>query len=168
MNLTEAVKSSLSQYAGFTGRARRSEYWFFYLFTILVSLGFNLMVTIDVITGIPLFALIGSIAALALILPTIAVTVRRLHDTGRSGWHIVWWAVLPWVIVTIATLAVGIGTLATTGSDPAGSFLALLGVAGLAVLLPIVGSIVLFVFMVLDSQPGDNKYGPAVKTHSEY
>lgn len=167
MNFTEAIKSSLSQYAGFTGRARRSEYWFFYLFTILVSLGFNLMITIDVITGIPLFALIGSLAGLALILPTIAVTVRRLHDTGRSGWHIVWWAVLPWIIVTIAILAVGIGALATAGADPTGTLLTLLGVAGLAVLLPIVGAIVLFIFMVMDSEPGHNKYGAPVKNHSE-
>lgn len=166
MNFTDAVRSSLSKFAVFQGRARRSEYWFFYLFTLLVTMGFNILVAFDAFTGIPMFTILGGLAGLALLLPTISVTVRRLHDTGRSGWHIIWWAVLPWVLVLVAMIAAGIGT-AATGFEPMAALFAFLSVVGLALLLPLVGGIVLFVFMVLDSKPGDNKYGPAVKNVAE-
>ncbi|MDG4783702.1 DUF805 domain-containing protein [Micromonospora sp. WMMD961] len=88
MSFGAAVKSVLSKYVGFTGRARRSEYWWFFLFTILVSivtavldsaLGLNYM---DGSSSGP----IGTIVSLALLLPGLAVAVRRLHDTDRSGW----------------------------------------------------------------------------------
>ena len=74
MGMIEAVKSCFSNYATFSGRARRSEYWYFCLFNFLVGL---------VLTFIP-FA--GIFYSLITFLPGLAVAVRRLHDTGRSGW----------------------------------------------------------------------------------
>jgi uncharacterized membrane protein YhaH (DUF805 family) len=88
MSFTAAIRSVLTQYVGFTGRARRSEYWWFTLFTVLVGLaaaildsGLGTTPGSDGSTGV-----IGIIVNLALLLPTLAVAVRRLHDTDRSGW----------------------------------------------------------------------------------
>lgn len=80
MGFAEAVKSGLSQYAGFSGRARRSEYWWFQLFFLLV-----LAVAAGVDAAVGTEAVLFAVAFLALMLPTLAVSVRRLHDTGRSG-----------------------------------------------------------------------------------
>lgn len=69
MGFLEAIKVCFSKYATFSGRARRSEFWFFSLFSCIIS-------------WIPIVNFLG----IALIIPGIAVAVRRLHDTGRSGW----------------------------------------------------------------------------------
>lgn len=83
MGFSEAVKSVLGQYAGFSGRARRSEYWWFFLVFILAALAGAL---VDAIVGTtPLFYVL---AALGLIVPMLGVTFRRLHDTGKSGWWV--------------------------------------------------------------------------------
>lgn len=106
MSFGEAVKSVLGQYVGFSGRARRSEYWFFYLFTVLV-IGALYAVAIALLAsgaaGDPeapnavggLVAAVIGVVALALFLPSLAVAIRRLHDTGRSGW---------WYLITFVPL----------------------------------------------------------------
>jgi uncharacterized membrane protein YhaH (DUF805 family) len=108
----------LKKYAVFSGRARRKEYWFFILFNIIISL---VLGVIDGFTGsyneAAGLGLLGGIYSLAVLIPGIAVTVRRLHDTGRSGW---WF----WIV-----------------------------------LVPVIGALVLLVFMVLDSKPEQNQYG---------
>ena len=89
MGFAEAVQSCFKQYVGFTGRARRSEYWWFALFGVIVSIVADLIDTVlgtmseDTNVGV-----VGGIAGLALLLPGIAVAIRRLHDTTRSGWWI--------------------------------------------------------------------------------
>ncbi|MGQ0595068.1 MAG: DUF805 domain-containing protein [Gammaproteobacteria bacterium] len=108
----------LKKYAMFKGRARREEYWYFVLFNTLITIGLGM---IDGVTG--LFSpeagvgLLSGLYSLAVLIPSIAVSVRRLHDTDRSGW---------WLLIS---------------------------------LVPLVGAIVLLVFLVLDSQPGENQYG---------
>lgn len=72
--------SVIKNYVGFSGRARRKEYWMFILFNIIVSIILNV---IGVVIMLPV---LGFIYSLAVLLPSIAVAVRRLHDTGRSGW----------------------------------------------------------------------------------
>ena len=79
MGFADAVTSALRQYAGFSGRARRSEYWFYYLFFVLAYVAAAIL---DTITGVPAATLL---VIVGLFLPTLAVGVRRLHDTGRSG-----------------------------------------------------------------------------------
>lgn len=75
MGFSQAIQSCLGQYATFSGRAPRSEFWWFFLFQVL-AMGVS--------------SLLGdtaySIAALLLVLPALAVGARRLHDVGRSGW----------------------------------------------------------------------------------
>ena len=110
----------LKKYAVFSGRARRKEYWLFLLFNIIISIALGL---IEGLAGGP--GVLPGIYCLAVLLPGIAVSVRRLHDTNRSGW---------WL---------------------------LLG------LIPLVGGIVLLVFMAQDSGLGENQYGPNPKTTTE-
>ncbi len=82
MSLTEAVRSVLTQYAVFSGRARRSEFWYWALTYTVVLLVAG---ALDQIWDSPIAVVL---ATLALLVPTLAVTWRRLHDTGRSGaWY---------------------------------------------------------------------------------
>jgi uncharacterized membrane protein YhaH (DUF805 family) len=90
MSFQDAVRTCLQKkYVDFSGRARRSEYWYFFLFTIIVSIVAGI---IDGILGTRGSGttggtgLVGGIASLALLLPGLGVGARRLHDTGRSGW----------------------------------------------------------------------------------
>ncbi|MCX7064879.1 MAG: DUF805 domain-containing protein [Proteobacteria bacterium] len=106
------------RYAQFAGRARRSEYWYYYLFYILIFIG---LAIVDGISGTLNAALgvglLSGVFGLAMLIPSLAVSVRRLHDTGRSGW---------WLLIG---------------------------------LVPVIGAIVLLVFVLLDSAPGANQYG---------
>jgi uncharacterized membrane protein YhaH (DUF805 family) len=86
MSFQDAVRTCLQQkYAAFSGRARRSEYWYFVLFTVIVSFVASIIDSILGTRGSGT-GLVGAIASLALLLPGIGVGIRRLHDTGRSGW----------------------------------------------------------------------------------
>jgi uncharacterized membrane protein YhaH (DUF805 family) len=80
MNMQEAVRSVLSQYSNFSGRARRSEFWFWTLAVFIVSVVAGI---IDRIIGAPILQIV---VVLGTIVPGLAVGARRLHDTGRSGW----------------------------------------------------------------------------------
>ncbi|WP_028110504.1 DUF805 domain-containing protein [Ferrimonas futtsuensis] len=106
----------------FSGRSRRTEYWMFFLINILVAIAIALMDlmlgTVDEQTHTGTFSTLYSFIV---ILPTLALTVRRLHDTGRTGW---------WVLIS---------------------------------LIPVLGVIVLLVFMALDGEPGGNHYGASPK-----
>jgi uncharacterized membrane protein YhaH (DUF805 family) len=82
MGFVEAIQTCFSKYVTFSGRADRSEYWWFFLFNFLVSLVAELL---DYAIGA---SVISTIASLALLLPGIAVAVRRCHDTNHSGWWI--------------------------------------------------------------------------------
>ena len=70
----------LKNYVGFQGRARRKEYWMFYLFNAIISI-----ILLIVQSVAHLDSLLTSLYSLAVFLPSLAVTFRRLHDTGRSG-----------------------------------------------------------------------------------
>ena len=132
MSFTESVRTCISKFAVFDGRASRSEFWWFYLFTILV--GFVGYIPLLILGGIGaadgdgvvsglftilsvIFWIVWFIVIIALIIPMLAVGCRRLHDRGQSGW------------------------------------------LQLLFLVPC-GNIVLIVFWVLEGTPGDNAYGP--------
>jgi uncharacterized membrane protein YhaH (DUF805 family) len=84
MTFTQAIRSGFQNYVNFSGRAPRSEYWYWTLFSILVSIASAL---IDVALFPSLNASpINTIVELALLLPGLAVSVRRLHDLDRTGW----------------------------------------------------------------------------------
>ena len=69
----------LQNYATFNGRARRSEYWYFFLFNVIIS------IAVSIIGGMLEMAFLGNIYSLAVLIPSIAVGVRRMHDVGKSG-----------------------------------------------------------------------------------
>src|SRR3974390_1331011 len=85
MNFQQAVQSGFSNYAKFRGRAARSEFWWFQLFIVLggiVAAVLDLLANSNVLGGEPL----ATLFYLATIIPGLAVSVRRLHDTDSSGW----------------------------------------------------------------------------------
>ncbi|MGB5598315.1 MAG: DUF805 domain-containing protein [Thiothrix litoralis] len=110
----------LKNYAKFTGRGSRSEYWYYTLVNLIIFAIFMILLNVAGASGVTELAMGAAILfllyALATLIPSIAVAVRRLHDTGRSGW---------WMLLAVVPIA----------------------------------SLVLLVFMVLDSQAGDNQYG---------
>ena len=85
MNFAEAIQSGFRNYVSFTGRAARSEFWFWALFALLVTIATQVLD--DILFG-QQFGLLSGVAALALFLPGLAVSVRRLHDRDKSGWFI--------------------------------------------------------------------------------
>lgn len=82
MNFTDAVKTCLSKYVDMSGRAQRSEYWWFALFGMIISYAPILLAGL---TGIAAISFIGTIASLAVLVPSICAGVRRLHDIGKPG-----------------------------------------------------------------------------------
>ncbi len=101
MNFPTAVKTCLVQkYASFSGRASRSEFWWFYLFTIIVQWTIQILGMFILGENSAGLDIISSVANLIFILPTFAVGCRRLHDIGRSGW----WQLLMITVIGIFVL----------------------------------------------------------------
>ncbi|TGV01785.1 DUF805 domain-containing protein [Flavivirga rizhaonensis] len=75
----------LKQYADFSGRARRKEYWMFSLFNLIITYG---IIFISIGLEMPSLSILSSIYSLAVLIPSIAVGVRRMHDAGKSGWFL--------------------------------------------------------------------------------
>lgn len=92
MSFGDAISTCFNKYAEFVGRARRSEYWWFALFGLLVSLVLS-----------PLSTTLSALASLALFVPSLAVGVRRMHDTGKSGWYLLVGLIpfVGWIIVIV-------------------------------------------------------------------
>ncbi|MBT9384863.1 DUF805 domain-containing protein [Pseudooceanicola sp. CBS1P-1] len=84
MTFTDAIRTCWGKYAVISGRASRSEYWWWALFTLLVSLGFSVLE--DGLLGGVTYDLLGSIASLVLLLPSLCAGGRRLHDRDMSAW----------------------------------------------------------------------------------
>jgi uncharacterized membrane protein YhaH (DUF805 family) len=87
MSFQDAVIVCLRKYVDFNGRARRSEYWWFVAFTAVVTTVAS-VADARVDTPFGSTGLVQGLATLALLLPSLAVSVRRLHDVGQSGWSL--------------------------------------------------------------------------------
>lgn len=164
MNMVDAVKSVLTQYVGFGGRARRSEYWYWVLATILAGIVIGV---IELILGLGTEASgpLSTALNLALFLPGLAVTFRRLHDTGRSGW----WIGGFYIGIFVFAIVIGImfGASLSAGAD--GSAAAGMGVVAIIFGLgALIYAIALLVFLCSDSHVGPNKYGPNPKREGNY
>ena len=106
----------IRKYAVFSGRAARPEYWWFVLINLIIAIAINLVA--GIIFGRSSGQVVGDLYSLAVLLPSLGVGIRRLHDTNRTGW---WY---------------------------------------LLVFIPVIGWIVLIVFLAMASDPTSNKYGP--------
>jgi uncharacterized membrane protein YhaH (DUF805 family) len=113
MGFGDAVRTCFQKYVEFKGRASRPEYWWFFLSYAIVY-----VVGLIIVSSVKGLAFLLWIVLLAYFLPLLAAAVRRLHDTGRSGW---------WYLIA---------------------------------LIPLVGFIILIVFLAGEGQPGSNEYGP--------
>ncbi len=82
MTFADAIKTCLNKYADFSGRATRSEYWWFQLFFMLVY------IALAILSGAisEMFAILALVFALGMLIPATAAGARRLHDTDKSGW----------------------------------------------------------------------------------
>jgi uncharacterized membrane protein YhaH (DUF805 family) len=100
MNFTQAISSGFNNYVNFTGRAARSEFWYWALFAALASLAGEL-IDLALFTS-STFTPIQTLVNLALFLPGLAVSVRRLHDLDRTGW----WLLLIFTVIGIIVLLV--------------------------------------------------------------
>lgn len=105
MDFMTAVRTCFAKYVDFSGRARRSEYWYFTLFSFLLGVVTNVL---DLVLGTDYDGatsggLINTIGTLALFLPGLAVAVRRLHDTDRSGWWILLGLIpiIGWIVLIV-------------------------------------------------------------------
>ena len=148
MSPIDWAKRPIQKYADFSGRAPRAEFWWWVLALIVASIVVRI---IDNILGMKIVGAYGPLSlilALGLIVPNIAVSVRRLHDTDRTGW----WILLPIVPYCIA-FALG-GSAMLSGSTTG------LGTAGIFLLIGAACALVLLVFYVMAGTPGDNRFGP--------
>jgi uncharacterized membrane protein YhaH (DUF805 family) len=155
----------LKRYAEFSGRSRRMEYWMFQLFMILVYV--VLMVLMMMVGGGALMSggdpnalaaaggavmIIGGLYvlfALVMFIPNLAVSIRRLHDTNRSGW---------WILAPIAGYVLMLAGAAMVASSPDNPGLGgILSVIGMIVVLVL--GLTLLVFMFLEGTRGPNNYG---------
>ena len=89
MTFSEAISSGFRNYVGFSGRASRSEFWYWILFTVLVSIALTI-IDLGILGTSSNVNPFSSIWSLITFLPSLAIGVRRLHDTDRSGW---WWLI---------------------------------------------------------------------------
>lgn len=105
----------------FSGRSRRKEYWMYMLFYFIIVVILSIFENIFGLVLNDEIGVLTGLLGLILIIPSLSVLFRRLHDTGRSAW---------WILIG---------------------------------LIPLIGAIVLFIFTVLDSEPGLNKFGPNPK-----
>ncbi|PQJ72929.1 DUF805 domain-containing protein [Polaribacter butkevichii] len=102
------LKVLKEHYADFSGRARREEYWMFTLFNAIFSIAISVVFTgVAIAIEAPLLASLSYIYSLAVLVPSLAVLVRRLHDTGKSGWFFLV-ALIPiagpiWLLVILCT-----------------------------------------------------------------
>lgn len=110
----DAIQRAFNKYCCFTGRASRSEYWWWILFTSLVGFGFGFLT----FTVSEAFEYLSDIASLAFLLPGLGLVWRRLHDINRSGANLLW------------------------------------------AFLPIIGWVILLIYLTKESDPYDNQYGP--------
>lgn len=167
MDFVTAVKTCFRKYFVFWGRARRSEMWNFFLFIILANLILSFIDALIFNTPMPLYARggqigfnfgdgpLGSIFSYLTLVPWLTVGIRRMHDTGRTGW---WWGGLylafsAWVLINLFMFpAFGRGSSEVVRT--------LFSIGSLTLLLWFVTN---FIFTLLDTQKGHNKYGPDPK-----
>ena len=139
----------LKRYAEFSGRSRRKEYWMYVLLLIIVMFVVGLVENAAGLTG--MVGPYGPLSALLIVgtfVPSLAVGIRRLHDTNRTGWWMLL-GIVPYALSAVLLLAGSLALAATLG------------------IVALLCAIALLVFMVLPGTNGPNQYGPDPKGPSE-
>ena len=161
----------IRNYVNFSGRARRTEFWYFILFSCLLLI---VAMALDVVCFNTPYGVFYLLVALFLFLPQLAVSARRLHDTGRSGW---WYGVSMicgtiYIIVACSLVIAALGgsasaaDLSSMSSEEIVEALSegsAMGFIGIGLLAGIIYGIILLIFYCQDSQKEENKYGQSPK-----
>lgn len=110
----------LKRYAEFSGRSRRKEYWMFFLFSFLVGIVATIFDTAILGFALESNGPINALTSLALLIPSLAVGVRRLHDTGRSGWWLllIFAILIGWIVLLVFFVSDGERGTNQYGLDP--------------------------------------------------
>ena len=162
MSFPEAIAQCLRKYVDFSGRASRAEFWWWELATtgIIVVLGLMASFLSD---ASDILSTVEGLFILAIFLPTWAVTMRRLHDIGKSGWWLVTWVIIGSVsgvfVLVGAVMAFGLAFLGTLFGD---SGLVAIGfVVFIIGLVPYAGTLLwMILWLARQGDAGPNRYGP--------
>lgn len=167
MGFSSATKTCFSNYVTFRGRARRPEYWWFFLFVILGA------VVTSIVDGAifgygnpaePATQVLNPIFALATVLPLLAAGWRRMHDTGRPGWYLL----IPLIVSLVTMLGLMLGVFGFSKLELAGANEEVLraaagglGMAGFAIMgiVQFVLSLLVIWWLTRPTQAGANQYG---------
>ena len=170
----------LAKYFEFEGRARRSEYWLWVLFLVLANAAltavqFSFIGRNSINIGMGVIVVIKILFGLGMIIPTFSVSVRRMHDSNRTGW----WTILPTTVFFISAIVYfslngvafmgemeNMRNLSETSENPTAIAAAVMTIMRplIWILVPtMLAKLVTFVFRVLDGTPGPNRFGPDPK-----
>lgn len=160
MTFTQAVSHNFRHYADFSGRAPRSQYWWWVLFVLI---GHVVLALADRALNLPMVAdtwgLLTIAWVLVLLLPGMAVFVRRLHDTGRSAWWLLILYAAPLIAFVFGVMGASVALVGAVDSNEGvtvgGAIL-----AGVALLIALAIEVVAIVFLASRGTTGPNKYGP--------
>jgi uncharacterized membrane protein YhaH (DUF805 family) len=170
MNMQQSIMSGYRKFFTRSGRAPRSEYWYFFLFYLLLNIAVQLLgihVRTHDHSGIPsiLLSIVAMgfwLAALITVVPMLMVTVRRVHDIGRTGW----WVGVSFINGLLLDGALGYAIFRATIMHNTQNLQAGLPSGGMAIVLGILGLIgialglTILTFTILPGSPGENRYGP--------
>jgi len=156
VGFAEAVKTGLARLTDFKSRSRRSEFWWFMLAFVIVNYIVNFVCTL----AMPVIMTI--VISTLMMFFAFAVTVRRLHDTGKSGW----WVVISWVASAVVQFyysnMIAHGVLES--GDPQQLLVSMASpLYWVSALVALVTSIAVIIFCILDGKPESNKYGASPK-----
>ena len=169
MGFTRAIRTCLRRYAVFSGRASRPEYWWFALFLVVGSAVLSALdralfgaTVVEVAPGRFVSESNGPLAALfalATLLPALSAGWRRMHDTGRSGLHLLYPLIAMIGVGSFSAVAVGLGPL--MAGDLGAVFAGGLGIVMLfATIVLVISPLLVLWWLTRPSQPGVNIYGP--------
>lgn len=168
MSFTDSIKTCLSKYVTFSGRARRPEYWWFILFYLIVSVVLGTvdraLFGVDPVTQTS-NGFLAPLFGLAMLLPVLAAGWRRMHDSGKPGWYLL----LP-ILASFATFffaiagVMGFAGMENAGADPDALMgpAVFLGLTGMIVagVVQLVLTILLLWWLTRPTDPETNKFGP--------
>ncbi|WP_380057801.1 DUF805 domain-containing protein [Falsihalocynthiibacter sp. SS001] len=178
MGFWQAIRTCFKKYVTFSGRASRSEYWYFILFLILGNFVFGLLDTaifgtnvVEVTSGdgtasaqVDNNGPLASLFSLIIFIPTLAAGWRRMHDTGRSGLYLLFPMLIMFGVFTLVWIAAG--SVAFTGGFLGLETIAVvMGALSTLVLIPImlvalIGPLLVLWWLTRPSEPTPNQYGP--------
>jgi uncharacterized membrane protein YhaH (DUF805 family) len=155
VTFTEAIRSGFRHYVTFSGRASRSEFWYWALFTVLAGVVAAMLDAVLRTRGLQ------GVLSLVLLLPNLAISVRRLHDSGKSGWLLLIFggiACFGAVVFGLAVVGAAVAAFRDESLVGSGLFLLLGGLVGFFCTVPPV--IYLLYLYTRPSEPAPNRYGP--------